>query len=514
MPGLQNLVQVSERVRRASGRIEKIEQIVALLRSTDPREIEITVAFLSGRLRQGRIGIGYAAIAAARPSAAPEPTLELPEVDATFERIAAAKGAGSSGEKGRLLHALLARATADEQAFLTRLLFGELRQGALEGIMLEAVARAAGVPVETFRRAVMAEGNVATAAKIALLEGETGLLRVAVRLFRPIRPMLAQSAGDAGEAIDRLGEAALEYKVDGARVQIHKQGDDVRVFSRRLREVTPAVPEVVDAVRTLPAREMILDGEAIALRPDRTPHPFQATMRRFGRTANVAELRDELPLSLFLFDLLYRDGEVLIDLPYEQRTSELERQAGRLFVPRIVTATAEQAEQFLEQSLDAGHEGIMAKSLAAPYAAGNRGSAWLKVKRAETLDLVVIAAEWGHGRRQGWLSNLHLAARNPADGTYVMLGKTFKGMTDKMLEWQTQKLREFEIGHDDYTIYVRPELVVEVAFGDVQASPRYPGGLALRFARIRRYRLDKTAEQADTIERVRQIHERSLGLAK
>ncbi|MFB3909246.1 MAG: ATP-dependent DNA ligase [Candidatus Eisenbacteria bacterium] len=508
---LHDLVAVSTDVRAVSGRLEKIARIAQLLARANAGEAEIAATYLTGRLRQGRIGIGGAMLREARTAPAANATLTLQDVDQAFSRIEATTGKGSTAERGRLLHDLLSRATSEEQEFLTRLIFGELRQGALEGLMIDAVAKAFEVPVAAVRRAVMAEGRIGVVAAVARREGEAGLARYAIELFRPVRPMLAQTAEDVGEAIDRLGEAAFEYKLDGARVQAHKQGEEVRVYSRRGNEVTPAVPEVVAAVQSLPAGELIVDGEAIALRAGGMPHPFQTTMRRFGRKLDVDEHRASLPLSLFLFDLLYADGEALIDAPLATRAERLQSIAGGggLVVPRIVTADPGEAARFLDRSLEAGHEGIMAKDPRAGYEAGSRGFGWLKVKRAETLDLVVLAAEWGNGRRQGWLSNLHLGARDPEHGGFVMLGKTFKGMTDAMLQWQTEKFLSLEIGRDSYTVFVKPEVVVEIAFGDIQASPRYPAGLALRFARVKRYRTDKTPEQADTIDRVRQLRERS-----
>jgi DNA ligase-1 len=325
--------------------------------------------------------------------------------------------------------------------------------------------------------------------------------------------MLAGTADDAELAIEELGEAALEYKLDGARIQIHKAGDQVAVYSRRLNDVTAAVPEVVEAVRLLLARELILDGEVIGLRPNGTPHPFQVTMSRFGRRLDIERMRQELPLTPFFFDLLYLDGGALVDEPARRRLAALTELApASMVVPRLVTDSPDEAGRFLRAAIDQGHEGIMAKALDAPYAAGHRGRRWLKIKPANTLDLVVLAAEWGHGRRQGWLSNLHLGARNPADGGFVMLGKTFKGMTDAMLDWQTKRLLELEVARDGITVYVRPELVVEVAFNEVQGSTQYPGGVALRFARIKRYRTDKTAGEADTIGTVREIYRRMTGL--
>lgn len=510
---LDDLATASNAVAKVSGRLEKIDRLAALLSQLAPEEVEIAVAFLSGSPRQGRIGLGGAAIAEARSTpAAQTPALELGEVDATFARIAAATGKGSSGERTRLLRGLLARATRDEQDFLVRLLFGELRQGALEGVLVEAVARAAHLPPAMVRRAAMMAGDLGPVARAALTEGEAGLGGFLVQVFRPLQPMLADTADGIDEALARVGEAALELKLDGARIQVHKAGDEVKVFSRNLREVTHAVPEVVEVTRALPARELILDGEVIALRPDQTPHPFQTTMRRFGRKLDVERLRRELPLTPFFFDCLYTDGNSLLDEPLSRRIGTLSDLASsETVVPRLVSATPELAREFLENAMRLGHEGVMAKALDSPYAAGSRGAAWLKIKPARTLDLVVLAAEWGHGRRRGWLSNLHLGARDPGRGAFVMLGKTFKGLTDELLTWQTARLLQLEIGRDDYTVHVRPALVVEIAFNDVQASPRYPGGLALRFARVVRYREDKDAAEADTFATVQDIFRRATG---
>ncbi|MCK6428637.1 MAG: ATP-dependent DNA ligase, partial [Burkholderiaceae bacterium] len=373
--------------------------------------------------------------------------------------------------------------------------------------MIEAIAAAAGVAVADVRRAAMFAGDLGAVARAALTEGAAGLARFAIELQRPVQPMLAQPAEDIADALARLGTAALEWKLDGARVQVHKAGDDVRVFTRNLNEVTAAVPEIVEAVRAAPARELILDGEAIALAAGGAPQPFQVTMRRFGRKLDVDALRAELPLSALFFDVLRRDGDSLVERPARERFAALtDALPSALVVPRLVTGDASAAQAFYAEALARGHEGVMAKALDAPYEAGSRGAAWLKVKRAHTLDLVVLAAEWGHGRRRGWLSNLHLGARDPAANSFVMLGKTFKGLTDELLEWQTRELLAGEIGRDDYTVYVRPELVVEIAFNDLQASPQYPGGLALRFARVKRYRPDKRADEADTIDAVRTIY--------
>ena len=506
---LADLVATSLRVTETRSRLEKTAALGDLLRrlgAEGEEEIDIAVAFLSGHLRQGRIGLGGAAVRNAQPeSAAAEPSLTLGEVDAAFERIAATTGSGSTAERSRLLSGLLARGTRDEQDFLVRLIYGELRQGALAGLMAEALAVAAEVPADEVRRALMLAGELPSVVKAVLTEGRPGLARFHLQLFRPLQPMLAQPAEDVSEALERLGEAALELKLDGARVQVHKAGDEVRVYSRRGNDVTAAVPELVETVQALPARQLLLDGETIALRPDASPLPFQVTMRRFGRKLDVHRLRGELPLTSFFFDLLHLDGQDLIDRPAGERFAALASAVPGLAVPRIVTADAEEADAFFAEALARGHEGIMAKATDAPYEAGRRGSSWLKVKPAHTLDLVILAAEWGHGRRHGWLSNLHLGARDPDNGGFVMLGKTFKGLTDERLAWQTQKLQDIAIGTDGWTVYVRPELVVEVAFSDVQESPHYPSGMALRFARVKRYREDKTAAEADTIGTVRKI---------
>jgi len=343
-----------------------------------------------------------------------------------------------------------------------------------------------------------------------LSEGATGLARFAIALHRPLQPMLAQPADDIAAALAQVGTAALEWKVDGARVQVHKVGDAITVYTRSLLDVTGSVPEIVEAVQALPARELILDGEAVALMPSGAPQTFQVTMRRFGRKLDVARMRAELPLAVYFFDCLYRDGVALIDRPAHERFDALaEALPTALVIPRLITADVAAAEDFYADALARGHEGVMVKALDAPYEAGSRGASWLKVKRAHTLDLVVLAAEWGHGRRRGWLSNLHLGARDPAGG-WVMLGKTFKGMTDQLLEWQTRELLVRETGRDDYTVQVRPELVVEIAFNDLQASPQYPGGLALRFARVKGYRADKRADEADTIETVRKLYDAQI----
>ncbi|HET7200833.1 MAG TPA: ATP-dependent DNA ligase [Burkholderiales bacterium] len=505
---LADLIAASGRVAATRSRLAKIDALAQCLRRLDPAEVELGVAFLSGDTRQGKIGVGYAALRSAlEATPADPPRLALAHVDEALLRIAQVKGRGSAGERERLLVGLFSRATRSEQDFLARLLAGELRQGALEGIMQEAIARAFSLPVARVRAAAMRAGGLPAVAQAALAGGEAGLARFALTVFQPVQPMLAQGAGNVADALERLAGAAFEWKLDGARVQAHKSGGEIRVYTRSLNEVTAAVPEVVSALRDSPARELVVDGETIALKPDGTPYPFQETMRRFGRKLDVEALRATRPLSVYFFDCLFAEGEDLTPRPAGERFDALARFVpASLIIPRLVTGDRAAAQAFHDEALARGHEGIMAKSLAAPYEAGSRGSGWLKIKTALTLDLVVIAVEWGSGRRKGWLSNLHLGALDSATGGFVMLGKTFKGMTDKMLAWQTERLLGLETSRECHVVRVRPELVVEIAFNEIQASPTYPGGFALRFARVKRYREDKSAAEADTIEMVRALY--------
>jgi DNA ligase-1 len=508
---LARLVEVVGKVRGTRKKTEKTVLLAELLRQTRGRETELAAAYLAGALPQGKIGIGWRMIERALPESAPagEP-LTLAEVDQIFDAVAADRGAGSAERKTALLRRLLERARSEEREFLGRLLMGELRQGAVEGLLLDAIAKAANLPAGDVRRAMMFSGALGEVARAALEEGAAGLSRFTLKLLTPVAPMLAATADDVEDALARLDEAAFEYKMDGARIQLHKASDEVRIFTRQLQDVTERLPEIVAWARSLPVGELVVEGEAIALRPDGRPHPFQITMRRLGRTKDVERLRHELPLASFFFDVLYREGESsLIAAPHRERFDILSRTIpAASLMPNLVTANPDEAARFLECALAAGHEGVMAKSRAAPYIAGQRGSQWLKLKPAPTLDLVVLAAEWGHGRRSGRLSNLHLGARDPGSGQFVMLGKTFKGLTDELLAWQTEKLLERETHRDESTVYVRPELVVEIAYGGIQESPRYPAGLALRFARVKRYRTEKPASEADTIQTVAELFRR------
>jgi ATP-dependent DNA ligase I len=498
---LAEIAGASRAVAATSGRLAKIERLAAALRAAGPLEVPVAVAYLSGELPQRQIGVGWATLREGFPAAA-APALTLSEVDAGLSAIGAVAGQGSAQARRKLVAALFGRATADEQQFLARLISGELRQGALEGVMTEAVARAASVPVAEVRRAVMLRGSLGAVAAAALAGGSAALRAFGLEVGRPLRPMLAASAPSLADALARAGSpAAVEPKLDGIRIQAHLAAGSVRMFTRTLDDITGRLPEVAAALAGLPVSAAVLDGELIALRADGRPLPFQDTAARAASAGGQGP-----PLSVFLFDALHADGADLIDLPDSRRHAALAAMVPPgLLMPRLVTGSADEAAAFLRDALARGHEGVVVKSLQARYAAGRRGAGWIKVKPRHTLDLVVLAAEWGHGRRRGWLSNLHLGARDPRGGGFVMLGKTFKGLTDELLAWQTRRLLELEDRRDPWTVYVRPELVAEIAFDGVQRSPRYPGGLALRFARVLRYREDKAAAEADTIDTVRAL---------
>jgi DNA ligase-1 len=511
---LAHLVATSQRIAATSARLAKVRELAGFLKTLPSAEVDTAVHYLSGETPQGRLGVGYSLLqpAALEPAAA-DPTLSISDVDAAFALLPGIKGAGAAARRTELLRSLWSRATQAERQFLARLLLGELRQGALGGVMLDAIAAAAELPASAVRRAAMYAKSLGAVADAALNGGRDSLDKFQLELFSPISPMLAQTAADVSEALLELeGEAAFEWKMDGARIQVHKAADEVRIYTRGLNEVGAAIPEIVAAVRRLPVHTGVLDGEAIAFDASGRPLPFQITMRRFGRKLNVAALREELPIRAFFFDCLRLDQQSLADRPTGERVEALARIVPPdMRMPRLVTSSETAASAFYGAALAAGHEGLMAKSLRAPYEAGNRGASWLKIKRAHTLDLVVLAAEWGHGRRTGKLSNLHLGALDAQTGDYVMLGKTFKGLTDAVLDWQTRELLAREVRRDAGAVYVTPDLVVEIAFSDLQASPRYPGGLALRLARVKRYRNDKQARDADTMEAVRRIYAAQSG---
>lgn len=509
-----DVAAASEAVAAASGRRDKIALLAACLRQASPAEAPVVAAWLSGRTRQRRPGVGWASLRDLPPPA-PVATLTVADVDAALDRTSAAAGQGSAGARRDVLAGLLTAATRPEQRLFAGLISGELRQGAQAGLLVDAVAAAAAVPVAIVRRALTLNGDLPTVAAAALAGGESALTAFRLGVGQPLAPMLAQPAPDLAAALERTGPAGIEWKLDGVRVQIHRQGDEVAVFTRTLDDITARVPEVIEAARALPATSAVLDGEVLALTGQGRPAPFQVTSARVMRRDTDAAR--SVPLTLTLFDALHVDGDDLIDLPGTERRSALEAVAPSLAVPRLVVPDPADpdgraaATAFADDAIAQGHEGVIVKSAAAPYAMGRRGAGWVKVKPRITLDLVVLAAEWGHGRRTGWLSNLHLGARDP-DGAYgtpggfVMLGKTFKGLTDAMLTWQTERLKDLSVHETKWRVDVRPELVVEIAFDGVQTSPRYPAGLALRFARVLAHRPDKSAAEADTIDTVRRHH--------
>src|SRR5581483_8581739 len=467
---LAALAQTSATVAATPSRLAKIDAMASCLRQVDSDEAAIAVAYLSGELRQRRPGVGWAALRSL-PAPARESSLTLRDVDASFARIEQASGSGSAALRRNEIAALFGRATEVEQRFLARLAGGELRQGALAAIVAEAVAKAAGVELGDLRRSVMLAGQLPAVAEEALRSGAEGLHRFHLRVGSPLQPMLAQSAPSVEEALLRSGAAVLEWKLDGVRIQVHREGDDVAIFTRTLDEITDRLPEVAEAALALPARTIVLDGEAIALGAHGRPRPFQETASRAASRGDVERLRRSVPLTPFFFDVLHLDGQDLIDLPGSDRYEAIAKVVPpELWVPRLVTADVDKATAFFSDAVQRGHEGVLVKALAAPYDAGRRGAGWIKVKPRHTLDLVVLAAEWGHGRRQGWLSNLHLGARDAVSGGFVMLGKTFKGLTDAMLSWQTARFLELEISRDAWTVYLRPEIVVEIAFDGIQAS--------------------------------------------
>jgi ATP-dependent DNA ligase I len=504
---LSELVTTSEVVAQTSSRTGKVAALAACLRGCPPADTAVVTSYLAGRLTQRRAGVGWVTLRRPPPPA-PVPTLQPRDVDAAFAEAEAVSGPGAAERRRRIVTRLLGRATAAEQDYLRRLVTGEVRQGALAGLLADALATVAGAEPAVVRRAAMLAGGLPPVAEAVLREGPAGLARFALSVGRPLQPMLAGTATTVADAVARTGPAAVEWKLDGIRVQLHRSGDQVSVFTRSLDDVTDRLPEVVEEIRALPVDSAVLDGEAIALHPDGRPRPFQQTASRTASRLGVEQARVSTPITLFLFDVLHLDGADLLDRPLTDRRAALaERIPARLRVPGTVTdGESAPAGTCYEQALAAGHEGVVVKALAAPYAAGRRGAGWLKVKPVQTLDLVVLAAEWGHGRRTGLLSNLHLGARDPSGGPPVMLGKTFKGLTDELLGWQTREFLAREVRRDRWVVHVRPELVVEVAFDGVQRSPRYPGGLALRFARVVRYRPDKSAAEADTLDAVRAIH--------
>jgi DNA ligase-1 len=493
-----DVVSASADIAATSSRSAKVAILADLLRRLEPEEVPVVVGILSGVPRQGRVGVGYATIGAiSRPPAA-EPSLSIEDVDRAISEVEAATGSGSSARRRELLEAVLGRATEPESAFFVGLLTGGLRQGALAGLMADAVAKAAAVPGAIARRALMLSGDLTEMARIAMADGEQGLRAVGFEIFRPILPMLASTGATVAEALEGMELASVEFKLDGIRIQIHRRGEDVRIYTRNLNEITDTLPGIVAAVSRLPVRQAVLDGEALWMDAG-GPAPFQFTVSQIDSGAPPEGI------VTFLFDVLHVDGEDLLDTPLHERAIRLREIAPAHTIPGILTSDPAAAQQVLDEAIAAGHEGVVVKDAASTYAAGRRGRAWRKVKPVRTYDLVVLGAEWGHGRRRGWLSNLHLGARDPETGAFVMVGKTFKGLTDELLRWQTEALLARETERHGIAVMVRPDLVVEIALDGVQSSTRYPGGIALRFARVKRYRPDKDAQEADAIGDLRAL---------
>lgn len=508
---LEELVAVSNQLAAHRSRLKKVELLSDCLGRLSEQELPVAVKFLCGKLTQGKIGVGPAAVQKAIDSlemvgeVEQVKSLTLLDVNHAFEEISDVAGKGATKRRAEQLLNLFQQCSADGVRFLARLLFGEMRHGAVEGAMSEAIGKMNHLDLRLVRKAAMLSGDLARVAVVARTEGQSGIDSFAIELFRPLQPMLAEPSEDMKTAMHHLGESILEYKLDGVRIQAHKDGDEVKVFTRHLKEVTASVPEVVDLVRRSSASRLILDGEVLALRENGRPFPFQTTMRRFGRR-NGTDLRDSLPLTAKFFDCLLFDHQDMLDDTTTERHEALSSAVRKEnLIERITTNDIETASQFLRAAMKAGHEGVMAKSIDATYAAGGRGKSWLKIKPSHTLDLVILAAEWGSGRRKGWLSNLHLGARVGSGGEFAMIGKTFKGLTDKLLQWQTEQLLQLETHREDYVVYVKPQLVAEIAFNEVQQSPHYDSGFALRFARVKRYRADKTVSEADTIGTVEQL---------
>ncbi|MFJ4224418.1 ATP-dependent DNA ligase [Microbacterium sp. NPDC089695] len=502
---LADVVAATETVSSTSSRLAKIDALAHLLSLADAAELPALVGLLLASPRQGRLGVGWRGLSALEVTHTDDPALALREVDASFDDLVSASGSGSAVARTGILTDLARRSTAEEWDFLSRAMLGELRTGALGGVLLDAIAKAADRPVATVRRAAMLSGDLGETAVVALTGPEADLEAIGLAVGRPVMPMLAGTAASPSAALEATGRASVEYKLDGARIQVHRRGDEVGVYTRSLADVTHRVPEIVEIVRSLPVHDVILDGETLALDEDGGPRPFQETMSRFG-----ADVSRDLALRPWFFDVLHVDGRDLIDEPLSVRMAELERVAPDWRMPGVVTDDPEAAELLSREALAAGHEGVLVKGIDSTYTAGRRGKAWIKVKPVLTYDLVVLGAEWGSGRRQGWLSNLHLGARDPDGefgdpGAFVMVGKTFKGLTDELLRWQTQEFPAFEARRTQGTVFLEPHFVVEIAIDGVQRSPRYPGGLALRFARVKTYRPDKTPAEADTIQTLRAL---------
>jgi DNA ligase-1 len=503
---LADVVATTGAVAATTKRTAKRDALAQLLRRLDPDEVEPVVGFLLGDARQGRIGVGWASIRDLDCPPAAEPSLAVAEVDAAIDVLAATTGAGSQGVRRAQLVALFGRATADEADFLSRLFVGDMRTGALAGVVTDAVAASSGIAAPAVRRAVMLAGDLGAVARLALHEGEEAVRGIGLEPLRGVLPMLASTSESVAAAIEDVGEASVEWKLDGARIQVHRAGGEVRIYTRNLNDVTARLPEVVEVALGYDADGFVLDGEVLGfLGPEESPPAFQDTMSRFGRSSTD----HATVLVPQFFDVLHLDGVDLLDAPLTERRRRLADLVGPHLIPGTITADPDAAAAVLVDALAHGHEGVMIKAAGSPYEAGRRGKSWRKVKPVHTLDLVVLGVEWGSGRRRGWLSNLHLGALDPATGEPVMVGKTFKGMTDEVLRWQTERFLELETHRSGHVVWVRPEQVVEIALDGAQTSTRYPGGVALRFARVVRYRDDKPAAEADTLDAVRSLLARS-----
>jgi len=515
------LAQLCERLASTPKRNEKKAMISSFLSHLRPDEVSpatlLIVGSIFGEQESKPLEGGYQTVSKSHELVGLRRLIDRPltvlDVRKHFEKIAESTGKGSRQRKEALLASLTNRATEIERKWIAKNIFGEMQHGVSEGLMLEAIAQTSGVGVDTVRRAHMLLGDLGETARVAMERGKIGLESISLSVFRPVKPMLAEMAYGTEEVFEEISPPiAFEYKFDGARVQIHKSGHKVRIFSRRLSDVTDSIPEVAELIgEEVRSDRAVLDGEVIAVSTDGKPLPFQDLMRRFRRIREVEHAQEEVPVKLFLFDVLFDDQGLLIDLPYLKRWEILLRRKGSIdSAPRIVTSSKEEAERFMKASLDAGHEGLMAKAPDSPYKPGSRGKRWFKIKSAETLDLVIVAADWGYGRRTGWLSDYYLAAVDERSGDYEMVGKTFKGLTDKEFEWMTKRLQHLRLSEDEHTVYVRPSVVVEVAFGEIQKSPRYRSGYALRFARITRIREDKPPNEADSLSKLREVYERQF----
>lgn len=503
MTRLARVVETAAAVTATTKRTEKKAALAELFRELEPDEIEIVVGFLVGEVRQGRIGIGWATIRDLDAVPAAAPSIEIGDVDAAIDQLQRTTGPGSQGARAEQLHALFERVTDAEADFLSRLFVGEMRTGALAGVVTDAIAAASGVKLATVRRAAMLAGDLGTIARLALVEGSEGVAAVGLEPLRAVQPMLASTSESVAAAIEEVGEASVEWKLDGARIQVHRSGSDVRIYTRNLNDVTERLPEVVEVVRAFDAESFVLDGEVLGfMGPDEGPQAFQDTMSRFGRGDAAS---NPTRLTPHFFDVLHLDGVDRIDEPLRARRPALEALVGEHLIPGSVTADPDEAGTVLDDALSHGHEGVMVKAADSTYETGRRGKSWRKVKPVHTLDLVVLGVEWGSGRRRGWLSNIHMGARDPETGDFVMVGKTFKGMTDDMLRWQTERFGALKTSEEGHVVWVRPEQVVEVAVDGAQSSTRYPGGVALRFARVKQYRDDKGPDDADTLDAVRAL---------